>query len=871
MNLFVRAILISAVFAAASLAQQGDSKANSPWTYDAASKKLTSPAGSSISAGAAVPGGAPAGSVSIGGKYYGDGSGLTGLAGGGDMTAATYIANGAGAPSNPCATAGGQYRNTGTTPYSFWFCPSAGGTWLGPVVLRDANGNVGIGAAVPGGAPAGSVSAVKFYGDGSALTGIVGGGGGGDMTAATYITAGAGIPASPCATAGAQYRNISTTPYTFWFCPSAGGTWLGPVNFGGGSGATFASHAYTYASGTLTVDFSAYTFPTVTASGANPTLAFTAPIGLVSGGTLTLGLCNDGVIRTWTTGTPIALYSPAVASSCTYTLYNWDGAAYQTLGSTETPGILRSSERSAPAAPGAGFTALWEDSVRHTWVSQSNGSANNHIMPRTGGATDQLASTDLSDSAWLGRMSNINTWTANQTFAGIFDAHSAAKTLPHRSGAGSPAGRDACGTIGETYFQTDATAGQNTFGCTAAGTPGTWSLQGGGGGSSGYSTIDSNGAAAAQRPTVNFISGTNATITCVDNSGSTRTDCTVSATAGSSAPVFPINAQTATYQLLPSDFTNFKTIAIASGTFTITAVASGAQPPGGTGVLIINYGPGMVTFARIGQNINGAASNLTIPAGTAAAPTGLWVISDGTNYMAVALGGSNLVSSVAFNGGSPQGGAVNLAGITTPTTTDTLTNKAYDAEGTGNALKQPTRILFYAAGCGNGTATAGLNFGTANMPTAACQGSTGIKGVLQFAHSNVAYIDFSIPEDWNSSSNFDVKFYFTTTDTTNGHTTQFDVKGACNGTNNLSTDDPALNTMADSATATTGASAMAGAEQVAAVTLSAAANHVLNGCSAGNNLQLSIARNASDTNTDTAVALKTVVMIYGRAINATNR
>ncbi len=89
----------------------------------------------------------------------------------------------------------------------------------------------GVSSACPGGAPAGSVCAVKVYGDGSALTGIVAGGGG-DMVAATYVTSGAGTPSSPCATAGAQYRNTSTTPYNFYYCPSAGGTWLGPVLFG---------------------------------------------------------------------------------------------------------------------------------------------------------------------------------------------------------------------------------------------------------------------------------------------------------------------------------------------------------------------------------------------------------------------------------------------------------------------------------------------------------------------------------------------------------------------------------------------------------------------------------------------------------------
>lgn len=71
---------------------------------------------------------------------------------------------------------------------------------------------------------------------------------------------------------------------------------------------------------------------------------------------------------------------------------------------------------------------------------------------------------------------------ASPTFSGVVDSHGASKTLPHRTGTGSPVARDACATIGETYFQTDATAGSNSFACTATGTPGTWSLQGSGSG-----------------------------------------------------------------------------------------------------------------------------------------------------------------------------------------------------------------------------------------------------------------------------------------------------------------------------------------------------------------------------------------------------
>jgi len=94
------------------------------------------------------------------------------------------------------------------------------------------------------------------------------------------------------------------------------------------------------------------------------------------------------------------------------------------------------------------------------------------------------------------------------------------------------------------------------------------------------------------------------------------------------------NAQTATYQVLAADFANLKTITVASGTFTITLVASGSQPANGKYIHIINYGSGVVTIARSGQNINGGTSSLTLPAATATAPTSADIYSDGTNYFA---------------------------------------------------------------------------------------------------------------------------------------------------------------------------------------------------------------------------------------------
>jgi hypothetical protein len=95
---------------------------------------------------------------------------------------------------------------------------------------------------------------------------------------------------------------------------------------------------------------------------------------------------------------------------------------------------------------------------------------------------------------------------------------------------------------------------------------------------------------------------------------------------------FAVLPETSTYQALAADFTCMKTITIASGTFTITLVANTSQPANGTWLKVINYGSGVVTIARNGQNLNGGTTSLTAAAGSATAPTRRIIHSDGTNY-----------------------------------------------------------------------------------------------------------------------------------------------------------------------------------------------------------------------------------------------
>lgn len=91
---------------------------------------------------------------------------------------------------------------------------------------------------------------------------------------------------------------------------------------------------------------------------------------------------------------------------------------------------------------------------------------------------------------------------SNTVTAGTQDFSGAAHTLPMKSG--TVAGRPASCSVGETYFATDAPAGANLYGCTAANT---WSAQAGSGGGGGSVTVQSSSAVVGTRPALNLIAG----------------------------------------------------------------------------------------------------------------------------------------------------------------------------------------------------------------------------------------------------------------------------------------------------------------------------------------------------------------------------
>jgi hypothetical protein len=176
--------------------------------------------------------------------------------------------------------------------------------------------------------------------------------------------------------------------------------------------------------------------------------------------------------------------------------------------------------------------------------------------------------------------------------------------------------------------------------------------------------------------------------------------------------LFQTNPQTATYQTVSSDFVGCKTIPVASGTFTITLVASGSQPATGQCIYVINYGSGVVTIAPSGQNINGLNSNLTLTAGSAAQPTGIFIVSDGTNYEAQLYGagsGGGGAYPQAVSGAVASGGIPYFSTATQQSSSGVLTAGYFVlGGGAGGAPTTPFGVVPSASG-GTGIASPNQN------------------------------------------------------------------------------------------------------------------------------------------------------------------
>lgn len=178
-------------------------------------------------------------------------------------------------------------------------------------------------------------------------------------------------------------------------------------------------------------------------------------------------------------------------------------------------------------------------------------------------------------------------------------------------------------------------------------------------------------------------------------------------------------------------------------------------------------------------------------------------------------------------------------------TTDTFTNKTYDAEGTGNVLTIPRRIWFPGAGCNNTTAGSVWDLPTSNPAVPACvTGTNTQKGVLDFAdgaNALSAQLTYKLPSTWTGTVDANIKWFSATT---TGDVV-WQLATICVA--DAETDDPAFNT---ASTVTDTAKGTTNQTNDAAIT-----TVTVTGCAAGELMHLKITRDpahASDTHAATA-------------------
>lgn len=463
----------------------------------------------------------------------------------------------------------------------------------------------------------------------------------------------------------------------------------------------------------------------------------------------------------------------------------------------------------------------------------------------------------------------------------VWDAHSAAHTLPIKSGTFSSI-PGTC-TVSEIYFATDATAGQNFYYCTSSNVF-TQQLNSGAAGASTAlgnlaavainttllpASVNTVALGSASLPFTNVFLGTTASQAASFSTSSLTANRTINIPDATSTPVRACTPGTNQFMTA---------IAVATGTCTTVNIVASATMPyayaadSGSGTAyVVTLTPAVASYTA-GLEVDFLPAN----ANSGTTPT-LNVNGVGTatitKFGTSALVANDLITTeiakVIYDGTNWQlQNPATVANGVTASSSATFTNKIYNAESTGNALSEPVKAFFKAAVCGaSSTAGPALDLGASNQPTAQCTGSTVSKGVLKFARGNVAYINYYLPVDWNSSAATDIQACFTTTDTTNAHVTSFNIQTGFNKVDGTVTDDPSLNG-AQALSVTTGASQVSGGELCGSLT-----SMTMTGGTAGYNMEIAVTRNNSgtDTNTDTGVALKELVLTYGVTKNASNR
>ncbi len=260
-----------------------------------------------------------------------------------------------------------------------------------------------------------------------------------------------------------------------------------------------------------------------------------------------------------------------------------------------------------------------------------------------------------------------------------------------------------------------------------------------------YQTVQANATAQTQRPIINLISGTNATVACVDNAGATKTDCTFSASSTAGARLDQITAPTIASSINTGDFgwTRAGALTTASNFLEELTEQTAATSTGTPKILYIHT----------------LAASTAHPLLVTARGTANGIDVDPATGSLAAIGTADITAtklSRTVNTTSPLGGGGVLTADLTLTCTTCATasaalgnNAVVLGSGGGQGTKTSTGITTDGAAA----LTLGVNAATTGTLLLANGGALGVSVTLQNLGATTAY-NFNLPATPGTSGQF---------------------------------------------------------------------------------------------------------------------
>jgi hypothetical protein len=529
-------------------------------------------------------------------------------------------------------------------------------------------------------------------------------------------------------------------------------------------------------------------------------------IATLSNPMTTLGDMIDG----GASGAVTRLAGPSTPNGLAYTLVSVPASGAATAPVWTLAGVPVNSQT------GAGYTIVATD--RANYLSLSNASAQTLTLPA-------IAGNFASNLPFVVQNIGAGTWTitpTTQTINGNSTDAIVTKLAAFVYQDNSPNWFDIVFPTVQAFPSCTDSAGNhlNWNSATRLFTCGTTSS-----GGAFYQTVDANASAQTQRPTLNLISGTNATVTCVDNSGSTRTDCTISASSSAGSRLDQITGGTATNTINSTTFAQVWNWALTGSQIGFTFGENTAAT--GSGNIILDAQTLAASTALPFQTTaRGTANGWNLSTGALWEPIGTGALATGLTAHSVPINEGGTTAIAAVGPGTAKQIFISGGGAADPSYID-----------------YPEVLDIPAANCNNATGGAGWSIPASSAPTVACRaGSNNLGGVLQFADAANAQFDLAIPGDWDTAALPFIKLFFTDSANTSG-TEIFQAQVSCYVSDFSATDDIAFAAAQVFTTRTATAANRSGNENLQFNSTS------MNGCVAGGNMIVKITRN-----TDTAAS-----------------